>query len=68
MKKVLDVDTLKDPMGDWSRAKGKIRYVPTEDEKKVLQQAKDFSELTPRLQKYVKEVIDYYNETGKWLR
>lgn len=66
MKKVLDKDTLRDPDPDWSRAKGHIGYYPTDEELPILQQAKDFSELTPRLQKYVEESIDYYNETGKW--
>lgn len=66
MKKVLDKDELRDPNPDWSRAKGHIWYNPTQEEKLILQQAKDFSELTPRLQKYVEEAIDHYNETGKW--
>ncbi len=69
MKKVLDKNTLRDPDPDWSRAKGKIRYSPAdEEEASILQKAKDFSELTPKLQRYVQEVIDHYNETGKWLR
>ena len=49
MKKVLDKDTLRDPDADWSRAKGHIGYNPTQEEKYILQQAKDFSELTPKL-------------------
>ena len=66
MKKIPDVDTLRDPDADWSRAKGHIGYNPTHEEKIILQKAKDFSELTPRLQRYVKESRDHYNETGKW--
>ena len=66
MRKVLDKYALRDPDADWSRAKGHIGYNPTEEEKLILQQAKDFSELTPRLQKYVGEAIEHYNETGSW--
>ncbi len=43
MKKILDVDTLRDPDADWSRAKGHIGYNPTHEEKIILQKRRKTS-------------------------